>query len=142
MKRLMFIGLIAAAVANLSAAAASDNQSLEGEWIPAKAELGGKAMPETVLKTISLKLSAGTYDVSAGGEPDKGTYEIDSTTTPKSMIIKGTAGPNKGRTIPAIYEMEGKTLRICYDLSGKQRPKDFKSIAGTRLYLISYQRRE
>ena len=84
----------------------------------------------------------GTYYILASGEPDKGTYEIDTTAKPKGMVIRGTEGPNKGRTIPAIYEVNGKTLRICYDLSGAQRPKEFKSVAGTRLYLVTYQRKE
>src|SRR4051794_40819519 len=36
------------------------------------------------------------------------------------MDITGTSGPNKGKTILAIYEQKGDTLRICYDLSGKK----------------------
>jgi uncharacterized protein (TIGR03067 family) len=133
---------MALACMNLLAADPHGNKALQGDWIPVKAELGGQTMPETVLKTISLKLGDGTYDVSVGGAPDKGTYEIDASTTPRSMIIKGTDGPNKGRTIPAIYELEGKTLRICYDLSGAQQPKEFKTAAGTKLYLVVYQRKK
>ena len=44
------------------------------------------------------------------------------------MTITGTEGPNHGRTFPAIYELKGDTLRICYDLSGAKRPTEFKSI--------------
>jgi len=58
------------------------------------------------------------------------------------MAITGTEGPNSGRTFPAIYELEGDTLRICYDLSGVKRPTEFKSIAGTRLYLVTYVRKQ
>jgi uncharacterized protein (TIGR03067 family) len=142
MKQCLVIGLIVAASVNLLAADPHDNKSLRGDWVPVKAELGGQPMPDTVLKTISLKLGDGTYDVLVSGAPDKGTYEIDASTKPKSMVIKGTEGPNKGRTVPAIYELEGKTLRICYDLSGAQRPKEFKTSTGTRLYLVAYQRKQ
>ena len=144
MKQFISIALIAFAAAPLLAADAHDNQSLQGDWIPIKAELGGKPMPDAVLKTIRLKLADGIYDVLAAGEPDKGTYEVDAAAAPKSMVIKGTKGPNKGRSIPAIYERAGETLRICYDLSlaGAQRPKDFQSPAGTRLYLVTYQRKK
>lgn len=143
MKRLVCISVAAAAALNVLAAEPPDSKSLQGDWIPVKAELGGKPMPEAVLKTISLKLGNGTYDVSVAGEPDKGTYEIDVSRKPKGMTIRGTVGPNQGRTIPAIYELEGKTLRICYDLapSGARRPTEFKSAAGTRLYLVTYQRK-
>ena len=92
------------------------------------------------MKTIILKLDGGKYDVSVAGEPDKGTYTLNSSTKPKSMVITGTEGPNKGKTFPAIYELEGDVLRVCYDLSGKQRPTEFKTTAGTQLYLVTYHR--
>ena len=122
------------------AAAAPDTQAVEGDWTPVKAELAGQAWPEAVLKTISLKLHDGQYEVSVAGQPDKGTYAIDSSTKPKSMTIAGTAGPNKGKRFLAIYELEGDTLRVCYDLSGKQRPGEFKTAAQTQLYLVTYRR--
>jgi uncharacterized protein (TIGR03067 family) len=58
------------------------------------------------------------------------------------MTITGTGGPNVGKTFPAIYEIKGDTLRICYDLSGAQRPTEFKSVAGTKLYLVTYTRKK
>ena len=82
------------------------------------------------------------YEVSVGGKPDKGTYTLDSTCKPKGMSITGTEGPNQGKTFPAIYELKGDTLRICYDLSGAKRPTEFKSTAGTRLYLVTYSRKQ
>jgi uncharacterized protein (TIGR03067 family) len=142
MKRLICIGFVLSLTFSVIAGDAHDNKSLRGEWVPVKAELGGKPMAEEVLKTISLKLGDGNYDVVAGGAPDKGTYEIDASTTPKSMIIKGVDGPNKGRTIPAIYEMEQGKLRVCYDLSGAKRPAEFKSVPGTSLYLVTYERKK
>jgi uncharacterized protein (TIGR03067 family) len=99
-------------------------------------------MTDAALKSISLKLNNGKYEVSVGGAPDKGTYTLDSTSKPKSMTITGTEGPNQGKTFPAIYELKGDTLRICYDLSGAKRPSEFKSIAGTRLYLVTYNRKK
>ena len=142
MKYLLSLGFIGGAVVNLLAADPQDNKPLRGDWIPIKAELGGKPVPDNVLKTITMNLGDGTYHVLAAGEPDKGTYEIDPTANPKGMLIRGTEGPNKGLIIPAIYEVNAKTLRICYDLSGAQRPNEFKSVAGTRLYLVTYQRKE
>jgi uncharacterized protein (TIGR03067 family) len=88
-------------------------------------------MTEDVLKSISLKLDNGKYDVSVGGKPDQGTYTIDPTSKPKSMTVTGTEGPNHGKTFPAIY-----------DLSGAKRPSEFKSIPGTRHYLVTYHRKK
>ena len=122
------------------AAESPDSKALEGAWKPVKAELGGQPMDEAILKSIQLKLHDGRYEVVVAGRPDQGTYTIDDAAKPKGMAITGTEGPNKGRTFPAIYELEGATLRICYDLSGRKRPEAFKTAAGTQLYLVTYQR--
>jgi uncharacterized protein (TIGR03067 family) len=56
--------------------------------------------------------------------------------------MTGTEGPNQGKTYPAIYELHEDTLRICYDLSGAKRPTKFRTVAGTRLYLVTYERKK
>jgi uncharacterized protein (TIGR03067 family) len=143
MKYLLCIGLAVGASLNAFAAGSPDDaKAVQGNWKPAKAELAGQPMTDAVLKSISLKLDNGKYEVFVGGVPDRGTYTLDSTTKPKSMTITGTEGPNRGKTFPAIYELKGDTLRICYDLSGAKRPTEFKSIAGTRLYLVTYSRQK
>jgi len=143
MKPILCLGLaVAVSLTAFAADSPADAKAVQGSWTPAKAELGGQPMPEAVLKTISLKLEKGKYDVLVGDKPDKGTYTIDSTSKPKSMTITGTEGPNQGKTFPAIYEIKGDTLRICYDLSGAKRPTEFKSVTGTKLYLVTYNRKK
>ena len=143
MKYLLCIGLaIGASLNALAAGSPDDAKAVQGDWKPAKAELAGQPMADAVLKSISLKLDHGKYEVFVGVAPDRGTYTLDATTKPKSMTITGTEGPNQGKTFPAIYELKGDTLRICYDLSGAKRPTEFKSIAGTRLYLVTYNRKK
>jgi uncharacterized protein (TIGR03067 family) len=143
MKNIFYIGL--AVAVSLSASAAdslNDAKAVQGNWKPVKAELAGQPMHDAVLKMISLKLDNGKYEVLVGEEPDRGTYTLDSSSEPKSMIITGTEGPNHGKTFPAIYELKGGTLRICYDLSGAKRPTEFKTSAGTQLYLVTYNRKK
>ncbi len=148
MKTVLGICLVLAAAPFALAAEKSDDhkaagelKALQGDWIPVKAELAGQPMPEAVLKTISLKLIKNDYEVLVAGKPDKGTWTFDATTKPKSMKIVGVKGPNAGKTFPAIYELTADSLRICYDLSGKKRPTEFKTKAGTKLYLVTYKRK-
>ena len=101
--------------------------ALQGTWKPVTGVMAGQPMSDSLLKIISLKLDNGRYEAFVGDEPDKGTYSVDSTTTPRSMVITGTEGPNKGRVFPAIYELDGDTLRICYDLSGAKRPRSSRA---------------
>ena len=143
MKLILCLGLaVATSLSAFTAESADDAKAVQGSWTPAKAELGGQPMAEAILKSISLKLDKGHYEVAVGGQPDKGTYTIDSTTRPKSMSITGTDGPNRGKTFPAIYELKGDTLVICYDLSGAKLPTEFKTVAGSKLYLVVYNRKK
>jgi uncharacterized protein (TIGR03067 family) len=124
------------------AAETPDAKAIQGSWIPVKAELSGQPMANAVLKTISLKMTDGKYDVLVGDHPDSGTYLLDPNSNPKGITITGVEGPNSGKTFPAIYEIKGDTLRICYDLSGAKRPVEFKTVAGTKLYLVTYHRKQ
>ena len=140
--RLFCFGVVAAIGAVAAAADDGDAKAMQGTWTPVKAELAGMAMPEAALKTIVLKLDGDKYEVSVGGQLDRGTCTLDPAAKPKGLTIKGTDGPNKGKTFPCIYELSGDTLRVCYDLSGQKAPAEFKTAEGTQLYLVTYERKK
>jgi uncharacterized protein (TIGR03067 family) len=135
-----FIAVALAASYATAAWGDEGKETLEGVWLPRTAELGGKAFPDEVRKAIRLEIKGDQYTVMVGAQADRGTCKLDPSTNPKALEITGTEGPNKGKTIPAIYERKGDTLRICYDLSGKGRPTEFKSTEGSQLFLVEYQR--
>jgi uncharacterized protein (TIGR03067 family) len=144
MKNLFCICLVMAAwLTAFAADELEDAKALQGIWIPVKAELGGQPMPDAVLKTITLDLHQSQYEVTVTGEPepDQGTWTLDTAAKPKGMMINGVKGPNAGKSFPAIYELKANTLRVCYDLSGAKRPTEFKTSAGTKLYLAPYSRK-
>jgi uncharacterized protein (TIGR03067 family) len=118
------------------------DDTLEGTWLPSSAELAGQPFPDEARKTIKLVVKGDRYTVTVGEAVDKGTVKLMPSATPRAMDITGMEGPNKGRTILAIYERKGDTLRVCYDLSGKKRPTAFKTEAGTQLFLVEYKRQK
>jgi uncharacterized protein (TIGR03067 family) len=120
--------------------ATSESKKMQGTWRPVAGDLGGKPFPDEILKTMRLLLADGKYTVMVGEQPDEGTIKLNPAKSPRAMDIVGTKGPNRGKTIPAIYELKGDTLRICYDLSGKSRPKGFKTVPGGQLFLVEYKR--
>ena len=140
--------LLAMAIASigvLASAAADDDaafKTLQGTWLPVKAELGGKPMPAEVLKSIVLKIDKQSYEVTVAGHPDTGSLALDTASSPKGMTVKGEKGPNAGKTFPSIYQLDGDSLRICYDLSGAKRPAEFATTSGTKLYLVDYKRKK
>lgn len=119
---------------------AQGGDTIEGTWLPSTAELAGKAFPDEVRKSIKLVVKGDKYTVTVGMQLDQGTVKLNPSAKPKALDITGTDGPNKGRTILAIYERDGDTLRVCYDLSGTARPTEFKSREGTQLFLVTYKR--
>jgi uncharacterized protein (TIGR03067 family) len=119
---------------------AQDGDTIQGAWLPSSAELAGQKFPDDVRKTIKLELKNDKYTVTAGKAVDNGTFKLNPSVKPKALDITGTDGPNKGKTFLAIYELDGDTLRVCYDLSGKNRPTEFKTKADTQLFLVTYKR--
>jgi uncharacterized protein (TIGR03067 family) len=119
---------------------AKDGDGIQGAWLPSEAELGGKMFPDEVRKTIKLVIKDDKYTVTVGKAIDQGTLKLNPKAKLKEMEITGVEGPNKGKTFLAIYERDGDTLRICYDLSGKSYPTEFKTKEGTLLYLVTYKR--
>ena len=142
MLRLLCVGVvIAMTLPAVAADEVDDEKAMQGTWTPTKAELAGAAMPEAVVKSIVLKLTEGKYEATVAGQLDRGTWKLDKAAKPKGLTITGTEGPNKDKTYPCIYELQGDTLRVCYDLSGKKAPTEFATAAGTQLYLVTYARR-
>jgi uncharacterized protein (TIGR03067 family) len=119
---------------------AKDGDAMQGTWLPSAAELAGQKFPDKVRKTIKLVVKGDKYTVTVGTEVDQGTVKLKPLAKPKALDITGTDGLNKGKTILAIYELNGDTLRVCYDLSGKSRPTEFKTKADTQLFLVTYKR--
>jgi uncharacterized protein (TIGR03067 family) len=129
-------------LAATATAPADDAKAIQGTWKAAKAELAGHVLSDGLTREITLTLTGGAYTVTFRDSADKGTYKLDLNTNPRTITIAGTEGPNKDKTFHAIYELDGDTLRICYDLSGEQTPREFKTETGTKLYLVTYERQK
>ena len=137
----VFFAMILFTAAARSQDAADERKLLQGTWLPTAAELSEDQLDEATLKTMKLVIEGDKYAITVGISPfDKGTTKIDPAAKPKSMDIIGTEGANKGKTFLAIYELSGDTLRICYDLTGKVRPTEFKTKKGELLFLATYKR--
>ena len=114
---------------------------LDGTWIPIEAELGGTKLGSGALSNFQLVIHNNHYEVPG----DVGRIELvtaDDNGALHAMDVIGTDGPNKGKTFPAVYTLEGDKLRICYDLSGKARPTALATEQGTRLFLVHYERKQ
>jgi uncharacterized protein (TIGR03067 family) len=113
---------------------------IEGLWQPLKAELSGEAAPPMVLNHMTLTLRAGRYAVHFGGEiSDQGAFTHAPGDPHSTLTLTGECGANAGKTIPAIFQLVGDRLRICFGLGGKL-PSAFTTLSPSRVYLVTYRR--
>ena len=110
--------------------------TLSGRWEPVSAELGGQPFPLANFEGAVLQLTMDGYEFAN----DKGTYVVVTRRPPAQMDIRGQQGPNAGRTIPAIFDLAGDQLTVCYQLGAGPRPAGFTSPTGTQVLLVHYRR--
>jgi uncharacterized protein (TIGR03067 family) len=139
-KKLLMLGVGLLVLSLTNTNAEEKQKTIEGTWIPVSAEVGGQKLPDDALKGTRLILKAGQYSYQNDRGVDQGNYKLLTVDDSRAMDINGTEGPNKGRTFLAIYELSGDSLKICYDLEGKVRPKSFKTEKGTKQFLAEYKR--
>ncbi len=114
--------------------------SVQGRWKMKSGLFNGTDLPASMVDSTYLRIDGENYDVDVGGNPDKGTLTSDMTTSPYKMTIKGVEGANAGKTLLAIFEMpNANTLRICYDLTGIDFPKDYESTTENGFFSAVYE---
>ncbi len=119
-------------------AAVADGQA--GTWHPVSATLNGQDVSQQFRETTVLKLAGDQYSVTVNGTPDRGTCRVDRSVTPWRMQLEGTVGPNQGKTLLAIFQLNSADrLRVCYDLDGREYPAEFSATETGRL-LVEYRR--
>ena len=135
-------GLVVAVLAGVPAVAdeKADKDKLQGTWKFTSMERGGQAMPQGD-EAPTITFDGDKFTVK-GGEAvlQAGTQTLDASKKPKTVDAKVTEGEGKGTTMLGIYELDGDTLKACFDTMGKKRPTEFKTAAGTDLMLVVMKR--
>ena len=138
--------LISAALIALTACGGGDTDassaSLYDRWQVTSIMASGAEMPETVTATMSTTLTETTYHAIVAGQSDKGTIVVDGAASPPRIDITGTDGPNAGTFTKAVYQLDGDTLTISYDVTGQAYPADFDSQPGRTDMVVTYKRAE
>lgn len=65
-----------------------------------------------------------------GSIPIRGTYKLDPTREPKTVDWADTIGEDAGKTLLAIYSLEGDRLVFCAAYPGQVRPTEFRTRPG------------
>ena len=137
----MVVGLLLGAVAPKDDAK-KDKEKLQGTWKAVSVEAGGKVQNEG--EEHRLIFSGDEFTLKKGEETMiKGKFKIDSTKKPKEVdmdFIETKRDNLRGKTALGIYELDGDTLKWCWNKPGGERPKEFSSQATDVHLLVSLKR--
>ena len=118
--------------------AESDHAKLQGTWTIVSVEAGGKPDDKVTKGKIVFSKDTMTH-VLPDGKKRPATFKLDPTKTLKEMDATALDGPNKDATFPAIYELEGDSLKLC--VAGTwSRPTAFATEPGRKLMVYVLKR--
>lgn len=116
---------------------AADLQRLEGMWRLVGLEIGGRAVaPETWGRNVRREFSGSAVHFHSGTRVGKSEIRIEPSKTPKRMEETWVTGVRTH----GIYELKGNTLRLFLVPAEDPRPTEFKTRAGTKEAIATYER--
>jgi uncharacterized protein (TIGR03067 family) len=128
----LFLVLAIGLGADADEAAKKEYARFEGVWSFALVEVEGAKQPDVPFERNKIIISRdGNFIVMQGQRITRGQFRVDLSKMPKHFDVTITAGPNKGHVLPAIYELEGDTYKVCSSLVSKERPSAFASKPGS-----------
>lgn len=116
-------------------------KKFQGVWTVDSLESGGKKIPAETMKDMTLSCEGDKYTVKNGKDVIQvGIQKLDPSKSPKTLDATVIEGYGKGEVKPGIYEIDGDTLKVCFDEAGKKRPTEFKTADGSQTTLVVYKR--
>jgi uncharacterized protein (TIGR03067 family) len=118
-----------------AAAADADQAKLNGKWIIESFEYNGAAVERLIGAVREIKDDAYSLTPKSGDPITGAVKALDSTKTPKTIDLEFN-----GQTRLGIYELDGDTLKLCYNLNQAERPIAFASKPDSGLVLVIHKR--
>jgi uncharacterized protein (TIGR03067 family) len=116
-----------AARADDKSEAAAEVKKFQGTWTFDRVEAAGKVEPADNFKQGAETVMAGSL-------------KLDPSKSPKTIDVTVADGINKGANMLGIYEITADTLKVCFDPEGKKRPTEFKTAAGSPVFVNVHKR--
>ena len=122
------------------AAAADPLKKFAGKWVPVEVTMNGTAVEKDKLDSVLLTIDGNKYTSRIGEKTDEGTISVDESKKPAVMDVLRKKSDGETVAIPAICEIKGDTLKVCYALGTAARPAEFKSETDSGTLLVTYKR--
>jgi uncharacterized protein (TIGR03067 family) len=118
-----------------------DAKAIQGTWAYTSMEWNGRKLPAEQIKTSTITFDGDKFTIKRGDKvASAGTHKFDSTKTPKTFDATITEGEGKGNVLLGIYKLDGDTMTGCINLTGRERPTEFKTVEATETVLVVVKR--
>lgn len=136
------VGTPVVLAADPDAAVQAELQRLQGTWVYESMEVDGKADEADKLKGRTFLVGADAFLIRQDGKiVQAGKLKLDPEKKPKTFNGVVQAGDQKDAVFLGVYDLDKDTLKLCYDPTGQERPKEFKSEAKSGLVSIVLKRK-
>ena len=125
--------------------ASAEAKRLEGRWKVVALEVDGRKAPPEAMKNRSWTFKGTEVSFDDPNAPGKSSFKLDPGKDLKQIDLVGLDGPQKGKTMEAIYKLEDARLTICLrDIAAAERgrPTEFATKPDSGLGLIVLERAE
>src|SRR5262245_61577214 len=129
------------ALADDKADVEKETKKFQGSWNIESSVMGGMELPADQLNGFIIIFEGDKHTLKFGDKVFQvGTQKIDPSKSPKTVDVTMTEGPEQGAVMLGIYGIDGDTLKVCFDSKGKTRPTEFKSPAGSEIFVNVHKR--
>jgi uncharacterized protein (TIGR03067 family) len=116
-------------------------KQFQGTWAFESLEEDGVKVAAEELKIRTIFFGADVFVVRQGNKiVQAGALQLNPAKSPKSVNAMVKVGQDKGKVMLGIYALDGDTLKLCLDVEGEARPKEFKAGAGSKRLLAVCKR--
>jgi uncharacterized protein (TIGR03067 family) len=130
---------LVAGVVSADDATEKDLKAMQGKWSVASAVDRGKPVPAKELEGMEIEFKGATMITREGKSEEKNGVKLDPSKKPKVML---TDPVNGEKPAPAIYEIDGDTLKIAFAKGGTKPPASFDLKKGDDVQIFVLKRKK
>jgi uncharacterized protein (TIGR03067 family) len=136
---ILFACLLAGCGVNHAAATeADDTRAWQGTWKLVACTAGG----ESQMADLRWVVKGDHYTLRLNGQSgeDPYTFKLDHKQKRIDVFHHDTPKGTWGGSLKGIYEIDGNSLKVCYDLKGQRYPKSFEAGRGSGQVVYEFRR--
>jgi uncharacterized protein (TIGR03067 family) len=138
---LFLIVVVSVAVADSDEAVKKEKKALAGGWTVVSAQRDGEALPEDEARKLRLVITEERITLKQGEKANQLMYRLNLSARPSEIELVPNDGPQKGKPLSGIYELNGDNLKVCFALKpDAKRPDRFSTRSDSDTMLLILKR--